>query len=246
MAFNYLKSHRKSIFRALKPKFKTGMLYIRPEDLKIGMRTSLMWDTPWIHAGGEAPPERNCVLFHSLMLHHCNFIPAKCQNCWKVVAKPETVSQLFKISELQQLSKRHSKAGIEIRETVGGNYGAYWYNDSIEEGEECRQYVRNLCDEHLSPDVEVFLKRGCTEFEHKFGASNKWEVTEEAREIEQLIVENIVVEDNADRSQPWYLVDDVKQKWVEFAYERGDVTYLEFTDGKPLYPKYVTYTSEEK
>jgi len=243
--FNYHKTKDMNLFRILKPAFKKGMLYIRPEDLKIGMRTGLMWNTPWVHAGGESPPERNCVLFHGVILPYCNFIPAKCQECWKVVARPNTVKQLFTICDLQQMSDRDSKAGIEIRSSVSGNYGAYWYNDTIEQGEECRQHVRALCDEYVGKDVDVFLKRGCTEFEHKFGQSNDWTVTQGSKEAERIITESIVIEDCADRSQPDYLVEDIKMKWIEFAYERGDKTYLEFTDGKPLYPAYVTYRSED-
>ena len=243
MSFNYNEVKGMSVFRNLKPAFRKGTLYIRSEDHKIGMNTGLMWETPWVHAGPDSPTDRNCVLFHGLILRYLNFIPAKCQNCWKVVARPNTVSQLFKISDLQQRSNRDSKAGIEIRSTVGGNYGAYWYNNSIEEGEECRKHVRMLCDEFVGKDVSVFLKRGCTEFEHKFGASNDWKVTEGSREAERMITDLVVIDGYADRSQPDYLVEDIKLKWIEFAHERGDTTYLEFTGGKPLYPKYVTYES---
>jgi hypothetical protein len=231
-----------NILRSLNPAFKKGMLYIRPEDHKIGMKTAVMWNTPWIHAGKD-DPDRNCVLFHQIMLPHCNFIPSRCQECWKVVARPNTVSQLFKISALQHESDRDSKAGIELRSSVGGNYGAYWYNDSIEEGDECRQYVRGLCDKNGMEDVKVFLKRGCTEFEHQYGSSIDWGVTEEALEIEQAMTDAIVIDDPGDRAQPDYLVEEIQMRWIEFAHERGDKTYLEFTDGKPLYPAYVTYQS---
>jgi len=245
MSFNYSKARATNVLRILKPAFKSGMLYIRPEDKKISMRTALIWDTPWVHSGSDSPDDRNCLMFHSIMLPYCNFIPSRCQECWKVVARPKTVKQLFKIVDLQQMSDRDSKAGIEKRDTVGGNYGAYWYNNSIEEGEECRKYVRTLCDEFVGRDVEVFLKRGCTEFEHKFGNSNEWTVTQEALEIEKAIMDAIVVDGHEDRDQPPLVVEDTKMKWIEFAYERGDETYLEFTDGLPLYPKYVTYQSEE-
>jgi hypothetical protein len=241
--FNYNDTKGMSILRALKPAFNKGTLYIRADDHKIGMNTGLMWNTPWVHSGGNSPTDRNCVLFHGLILPYFNFIPAKCQQCWKVVARPNTVAQLFKLCELQQASDRDSKAGIEIRPSVAGNYGAYWYNDSIEEGEECRQFVRSLCDEYLDKDVTVFLKRGCTEFEHKFGNSNEWKVTEGSREAERMVTDAVVIDGYEDRSQPDYLIDDIKLKWIEFAYERGDMTYKEFTDGKPLYPAYVKYES---
>ena len=241
--FNYYEAGQRDLISQLAAGFKKGTFYVRP-DHKIGMRTGIMWDTPWLFRGDKPPTDRNCVLFHGVILPYFNFIPAKCQECWKVVARPRTVKELFEISELQKESDRGSKAGIEKRHSVGGNYGAYWYNDSIEEGEECRQFVIELV-KRINPDIPVFLKRGCTEFEHKFGQSIDWKVTEESEKKEKLITDNLVIEDDPSDGQPWFVKDNVRRKWVEFAYERGDETYLGFTGGKHLYPKYVTYESKE-
>lgn len=238
--FNYFK---KDLMEMLEPGFKKGTFYIR-DDQKIGMRTAFTWNTPWIHRGGAPTPERNCVLFQGVFLYYTKLIPRKCQECWKVVARPRTVRELFQLSELQKTSNRSCKAGIEKRSTVHGNYGAYWYNDTIQEGEECRRYVKSLVSQ-ISPDISVFLKRGCTEFEHKYGKSNDWGVSVEDAEIEKLITDNIVIENNGFVGQPGYLKDHVRRKWVEFAYERGDETYLEYTGGKPIYPDYVKYQSGE-
>ena len=237
--FNY--NRTEDVISILKPGFQKGTFYLR-DDQKIGMRTGLVWNSPWIHRGDKPTAERNCVLFHGVFLHYTNFIPRKCQECWKVVARPRTVKELFQISELQKTSPRPSKAGIEKRSTVHGNYGAYWYNDSIEEGESCRQYVMGLVDQ-ISPDIDVFLKRGCTEFEHKYGASINWKITPVNSDLEDLITKMIVIENGDHAGQPWFLKDHIRKTWVEFAHERGDKTYLEFTDGKPLYPAYVTYQS---
>jgi len=239
--FNYFDTGQRSLIKLLETAFKKGMLYIR-NDKNIGMRTGYTWNTPWIHRGNPPTPERNCILFHGVFLHYTNIIPQKCQECWKVVARPRTVKELFQISNLQKTSVRSSKAGIEKRPSVNGNYGAYWYNDSISEGEECRQYVTELVS-HISKDIPVFLKRGCTEFEHKYGPSNEWGVSVENADLERLITDLIIIEDAEFVGQPWYVKNHVKSLWIEFAHERGDTTYLEFTDGKPLYPKYVTYES---
>ena len=160
-----------------------------------------------------------------------------------MVARPRTVKELFKISELQRNDNLDCKAGIELRDSVGANYGAYWYNDSIEEGDRCRKYVQKMCDEHLGEGVEVFLKRGCTEFEHKYGDSIGWTVTPENLSIEETLEDMIVIDDMGGRGQPDYLIEDIQMKWVEFAFQRGDETYKEFTDGIPLYPAYVKYQS---
>lgn len=244
--FNYLDAKKKDLIRMLTPGFKKGNFYIR-DDKKIGMRTGFTWNTPWIHRGEPPTPERNCILFHGVFLHYTNLIPQKCQECWKVVARPRTVKELFQLSELQKTSTRSCKAGIEKRPTVHGNYGAYWYNDSLLEGEECRQYVIDLVSQ-ISPDIDVFLKRGCTEFEHKYGESHNWSVSIDNADLERLVTENVVIE-NAEPDnfgQPWYVKEYVRGTWVEFAHERGDETYLEFTGGKPLYPKYVTYESRKQ
>lgn len=246
MSFNYEEAGKTNLIKKLMPALNKGLIVINPETLKLTIKTMVPWNTPWIYAGGDLEPEALCNMYHQVILPYYNFIPARCQECWKVVARPNTLTELFKVSDLQQESGKPSKAGIETRNTVNGLYGAYWYNNSLESGLECKDYIQKLMEEKIGDDINVFLKRGCTEFEHRFGDSTKWVVTEESERMEELLKENLVFEDFPNVKQPWYVVDYVKGTWVEWAYAHGDFTYANFTDGKPLYPGYIKYFSQKE
>lgn len=205
-------------------------------------------DTPWHHV---KPDYRlNCALWHTIMFNVVRaklpkerwFVPSKCQQCFKVVVRPKNLKQLFSLMSLQQRLNRPSKCGIERRDSVHALYGGYFYNVGLMEGLECYELVREQVskDPALGPDIEVFLKRACTEYEHALGDSDTWEITQDQMHIEAL-VERYVEVDNREIRQPEKLVHRVHRLWIEYAYGRGDETYQEFTGGKPLYPKYKQY-----
>ena len=112
----------------------------------------------------------------------------------------------------------------------------------MEEGLERYQQVRQKVDEWpgLGPDIEVFLKRACTEYEHACGDSDTWEITKDQLEIEGLI-NRWVVSDDIEHKQPEKLIEHTHRQWIEWAYANGDPTYADFTGGKPLYRPYKTY-----
>jgi len=151
---------------------------------------------------------------------------------------------LFALLNLQMRMGRPAKCGIEVRPTVNGLYGGYFYNHGPEAGLECYEAVRAEVDADplLGPDVSVILKRGCTEFELYCGASDEWEVCPEQAGIENL-VNKWFVRDIVQRSQPDHAIATVHRKWVEWAYQCGDQTYLEYVNGNPdaIYPRVVTY-----
>lgn len=217
-------------------------------------------DTPWLHHGHA--DYANCMLWHQVMFNLISeriekllpdtgkrFVPSGCQNCWKVVVRPQTIVQLFALNELQSKSDRPSKAGIEPRSTVEGSYGGYFYNDSYELGQESYVWVREAVDNYpnLGPEVPVILKRACTEMEFSVGPSDQWEVTEEQKRIEALIEKWVEINPEAGkRQQPENVITRVMRRWIEFAAERGDMTYLVFTGGKRVNKSYVTYHEDDQ
>jgi hypothetical protein len=218
-------------------------------DGKIHADLTMAHETPWVHVGAAANDgSRDCYTLHTIMFDVIrkatgqNFVPSRCQGCWKVVARPKTLIQLFAVGEIQRQMRRPSKHGIELRPTVHGLYGAYWYNNSLEEGQHCYRMVREAInkDPLLGPDIVVLLKRGCTEFEHACGDSSKWEISKEQKQIEEMVSQHVVSETNM-QEQPQHLINSIWRRWIEFAYANGDPTYKKFTNGKPLYPDYVTY-----
>jgi len=219
--------------------------------LRINMKR-LMLDTPWVHHAHNC--DNNCgywnqILFTTVGLRMPRlfadgqvFVPAGCQDCWKVVVRPRTLLQLFALDDLQERLGRPAKCGIELRDTVPALYGGYFYHRSREEGEAGYDLIRKAVDEdpYLGPGVGAILKRGCTEMEHAAGPSDKWEVHDWQAVVEKLIDDFIVFE-KIEAMLPEQVVWHTKRRWIEFAYANGDETYKRFSGGKALKPDYVTY-----
>ena len=207
--------------------------------------TQVMADeTPWRHVFPH--PELNCSLWNHAVFVNVfrarGWVPTHCQSCFKVVARPQTLRQLFALESVQGDLGYPCKCGIELRPTVHGLYGGYWYTRSVEEGRERYRQVRAAVDAHpdLGPDVRVILKRACTEMEHAIGPSDQWVVHPGQLEIEQRLASVIDIPNDSD-PQPAVAIAHVHRRWIEFAYQWGDPTYADYTDGEPLHPSYVTY-----
>ena len=226
-----------------------GGYRIRDADGKICITDpSIAFDTPWHHIVHDH--FLDCQRWHSIVFDlfskvlpkEESFVPSQCQQCWKVVVRPRTLISLFSLLEIQVSLSRPSKCGIEVRPYVHGNYGGYFYNHSLEEGLECYKAVREIVSENknLGPETPVVLKRSCTEYEMKCEPSDSWKITPRQIRIETLI-NKWYVRDTTLRKQPEHAISHVHRKWIEFAYSIGDGTYLNFTDGKPLYKPLVMY-----
>ena len=233
---------------------KNKVLVIRDADGKLEFGPAMgAWDVPWHFVVQKG--NLNCQLWSKVMFSVIfknapvsltkgkTWVPTGCQGCYKVVARPKTIKQLFATVELQKRLGLHAKCGLEHRAHVFGLYGAYWYNRGLEQGKECYKIVRKAIDEDslLGPDVDVILKRGCTEMEMAVGPSDKYEITQE-----QLMLENLVYEcfnmDVVNRKQSPMAVDYVHARWIEYAYQWGDETVFEFLDPNfPIYKPLVTY-----
>jgi len=232
----YAELAAKDLITKFKAEFDNRSYFLR-DDGKIDRTLRMSHDSPWIHV--KSAPNRNCGLYHTYH-ERLGFIHSVCQECWKVVVRPRTLLELYKLLELQKALGFPCKCGIEKRETVSALYGGYFYNDSIEEGRECYKAVRSNVDLNMSPDVTVILKRGCTEFELAQGPSDKWEVSEEQKRMECLL-NDLIVQDRDLRPQPDHLKDSIFRTWIHWACANGDMTYLDYSDNNPLFRPPVTY-----
>lgn len=178
----------------------------------------------------------SAILFNLVLKNfYPHLVPSYCQECWKIVARPQTLRQLWDICDLQASMQIPSKAGIEQRKEVFGLYGAYWYNRSLEDGKELYKKLSELIE------VPLILKRGCTEMEMNCGDSSKWQVYPNQLETEEKFRNLIVIEKYNPVIQTDWVIRNIKRRWIEWAWEHGDKTVYEFTDGKPLVPAYRTY-----
>jgi hypothetical protein len=136
---------------------------------------------------------------------------------------------------------RPSKCGIEIRSYTPAIYGGYFYNNSLDEGRECYALVREAVNQAISPDVKVILKRACTEFELHGGPSPFWTVTREQVDLEDYMAARVDVGGSLENVQTDYMLNFLFKRWTLWAHSHNDMSYLEYTDGKTLYPAPVTY-----
>lgn len=230
--------------RKLEPLFKMGW-YICPEDGKLSLMPGAHGidpNTNWIHTNPD--PNRPCR-WYQLIFQNCDFIPTRCMSCWKVVVRPRSLFELLKLYELQtELVEKNPtcwcKCGWEERPWTHGNYGGYFYNDSRAIGEQRLDQVRDAVNRNISRDIDVFLKRYCTEMEIKYGDSLKYKRPDSADVMETAIIEGSYIERLSD-PQPQYLRDHIMSKWILNAYAVGDSSALYYNEGKHIYPQVRKY-----
>lgn len=174
------------------------------------------------------------------------FVPSYCHDCFKIVVAPRTLKELFALEALMGELGLPSKCGIEVRDYCPRIYGGYFYNRSVEEGQENHKIVRAAIDEDplLGPDVPVILKRGCTEMEAKLGPSHQWSPPmRKQKKLEALILDTIEWEPLV-VDQPLELIRNLHRRWIEWAFAHGDETYREYTGGFPVKGAPVTYHNQ--
>jgi len=248
---NYWELRASDVFDWLEPVLTTGEYFCRRSDGRVqisDVRES--YTSPWHHI--EYSMSADCPWLQALCLRVSprtpigQFVPRRCQSCWKIVIRPRTLVELFALEKVLIDLGLPSKCGIERRSYTppkekGSRYGGYIYSTSSEEGLERLEKIRSILSEHeLLNGVESYLKRACTEFEMRFGDSSKWTVSDRQHEIENLI-ESLMVIDIPMSHTAKHIRDKVHMTWIEWACENGDKTYLEYTDGKPLYTPAVRY-----
>jgi hypothetical protein len=166
----YQDYNNKNILKKLKPLLQTGGATLH-SDGTVSFNVKYPIDGVWCHPKQDRT--RKCFHYMQLLFDKCKMIAKRCFNCWKVVVRPRTVEELFKLLDLEidyvRIYDKPCKCGIETRDFVEGLYGGYFYNDSLQEGKECYEIVRKMVSERISPDIVVALKRGCTEYELEFG-----------------------------------------------------------------------------
>jgi len=133
-----------------------------------------------------------------------------------------------------------SKCGLDARIYVFGGFGGYFYNDSLEEGMRCYHAVRPRIAE-ISPDIDIVLKRFCTEFEMRHGPSDKFEQSEDDKHWEKLVEENFALPSVVEVEQSEIIKNRAMKLWLEWANTYGDKTAWKYNKGKPLHRPSVTY-----
>lgn len=197
-------------------------------------------NTPWVHVRGT--PTKHCTFDHHIAFDLFGIIPPRCQSCWKVVVTPDTYHQLRQLEELERACPYACKCGIEMRTYTPKHYGGYFYNNSLDEGRECYEWVRQAVNEHIDggDELSVILKRGCTEFEFLKGPSPFWTMTPEEEKKWELL-DSYVTHEKSNARQAPLVQNNIRLRWAQWAHSRGDMTYMPYNGNESLYPDYVKY-----
>lgn len=234
----------KDIVDIFQPLLEKGW-YISNKISKLTYAAVIDCNTPWIYI--NPMQDMNCT-FNVNLYERARIVPRYCRDCFKVVIRPKTVAQLIRLYELMSTEfvklGLYCKCGIEERNYVHGNYGGYQYSRGLRKGRECYEVVRFLVSAHLGSDVGVILKRGCTEMELNLGPSKEYVVPDWADELEDKIMEAVELP-KENPPTPKFIADHTIRKWLEFAWDRGDKTCLEFSDGIPIFPNKIDTYHEE-
>lgn len=191
-------------------------------------------DSPWLNQKGDSV--RNCELW-TLYFTQYRFISRNCMNCWKIVARPQTLKELMKFYEYQlEYAKEEDaiacKCGMERREEGGykGLYAAFWYTPhgcSLSEAKEWQKKIDLKIKKNLGFQFSTSLKRGCTEMEDRGGPSELWRypdiyhVTEDALDaVWEIPIVDLV------NSSPMRTA--VLRKWIGWAFSHKDPTVHEY------------------
>jgi len=190
----------------------------------------------------------DCYLWHSVYHEVASkvirkpFVPSPCLTCFKTVVRPANLAGAFGMVELQQGFPFACKTGRELRPYTSGVWGSYHYGQGLAEGLEMYKHVKAAVAKHedLGPSTPVILKRGCTEFERSCGPSENWTSTPAQRRLERLIDASIEHVPNV-QPMPPHLVVHVHRRWIEWACQLGDMSYLRWTGNVPIHRGVTTY-----
>jgi hypothetical protein len=235
--------------------------FYRNEDGKIDAVRHMMPNPPWVYV--KPGPAMDCNFWHHILFRqvfNSQKVPIHCQNCWKVVVMPRDLEELFATYFLQLEMGLACKCGTETeRDNTDRHYGGYWYNNSLPEGLECHQKVREAIDRDkvyertilgcpikvrfnngYDDPVKLILKRGCTEFEQNCGASDKWSWDQDQVELERIAF-HAFTHDLLHSRQSENQLSTIFHEWIHRAFRIGDEKYKLFTNGNRLFDPPVTY-----
>ena len=186
-------------------------------------------------------PPLGCVFLMNFVFRNAygrSAVPHGCRECYKVKVVPRTLRELVAAWQIAKRIECRSKWGIDLYNPHSQNiYAGYFYTTGLDAARVLFKVVRQAlnADPKLGPDITMTIKRGCSEYEEAVGPSDRYEFTPEMAELEAYLKSRF-----RERGHPEKLNAPLAQ-WIDIAFRMGDDTYLDFTGGKRLRPKTVTY-----
>ena len=187
-------------------------------------------------------PPLGCNFLMNFLFHQAyaeSAVPHGCSACYKVKVVPRTLRELVAAWGIGKRIECRSKWGVDFYNRYSQNiYAGYFYTSGLDMARTIFKVVREAFndDPKLGPDIAMWIKRGCSEYEAALGPSDRYEFAPELAELEAYLKSRYRANDKRAALPPVPLGN-----WIEFAFRIGDDTYLDFTGGKRLRPKAMTY-----
>ena len=214
-------------------------------DGSISLKRQIDPNSPWVFKG--TPTDRDSTKWLGVYFRCYQLIPRTCHSCFKVVMKPETLEDLFKVWKLQMKTELASKCGLENRSFVRSKgYAAYWYCPIAGGLEEARSWFKKIKTKVKEQGIkgEIYLKKGCAEMELAVGPSDKWVHTTEHERLEYML-DQIFLQPPDRTPQPAHQVIHVQRLWIERAWQRGDETVFNFAEANRFQPPPIHYEDSD-
>jgi len=249
--------HDERFERGVRSMLRSGLVYINHGSGLIELVMEAMaYDNNWLF-WGYTTSLRDCYLWHQVMFDHFEgLVPSFCRlRCYKVVVKVRNFLEAMQFRGAilaaplarRDLVPLHGKVGIDERDYTDGIFNGFIYCDGPDDAFAKYKIVRELVDEQIptGKDIPVIIKRSCTEFEKKHGATNTeyWQrMSDDERNLQNLI-EDIFATVQGSAVQPDWLINRTIAKMVRWANTVGDKSWIDYFDGGKdfLTMKAVTY-----
>ena len=226
-----------------------GLLDLSPQG-KITARMKVDITRPWIDA--KFCPKRDCNRWLGMYFTYYKIIPSGCRNCWKLSFRPKTLEDMFTVFKGQKEMKIPSKCGLETRGRTGhvGGYSSFWYcslTGGLEQARNTYVQVKEKLEVDLGYSDGLALKRGCTEIEHHFlsltgRGSDDWDRQAEFFDVSEKLLDTVFEPTSLDAHVTSdVLINYTMRKWIEFAFEHNDKTYLKYTEADSFVPPLLNY-----
>jgi hypothetical protein len=186
-------------------------------------------------------PPLGCGFLIDFMFQHAytqSAVPDGCSACYKVKVVPRTLRELVAAWEIGKRIHYRSKWGTDLNNPSSQNiYAGYFYTKGLDGARTIFKVVREAINEDpkLGPDIPMTINRRCSEYEAMLEPSDRYEFTPGMAELETYLKTKFR-ERKAD-----YQPSMVAAHWIETAFRIGDDSYLDFTGGKRLRQKTMTY-----
>jgi hypothetical protein len=171
-------------------------------------------------------------------------LPYSCRDCYKIRVAVRSLRALMAVKALAEATKFSTKSGPEVDNPYNRNiYSTCIYFESLEDAHDTHAALRQQIDAHpdLGPDVDMIIKRGCSNYERAMGPSDQYRVDPELAPVEAWLAERYV-NDRPPNKMSKQTINALRMlDLIAIAFRIGDETYKDFTDGQPIYPSAVNY-----